>query len=1495
MTLDARLGLLNDQHAWMEPQLQVALARSSTDNAGLLGVAQSMKDTLLRTWDGWQSAFDDPLLQRQDTGGLALRRYLSQAIGPWPVAEGSLGHMQGELAKRGFGADLPQTGAWDPQWNAAYNEYLRAATGEQLAGKQPGSAMTTRVLHGLMDAITPKGMAHHLIGFAKSLPGQARALLADLANAGATVGALPVSLIGGAGQSLDYLREGEVAKGLLEPARRSVEAGQTSGAAVESALWHDVSREQYAEEFASPGRLVDDIANIFLIADAFAVGGRIALAAGEGATKGLLKTTGRGLVDLTADEAKRGPGVIAKSLGRPLGQRIVVGGGVGATVGGVHAGLTGGNIGAEALGGAVAGAAIGASPVGKWALNLPVLSKAGPWVGRLADADGLYYKARTLLAQPYRIQGVRTAGEITGHLQAYSLKVTGAAGVAGALTGGRDPQARAVFGEHLLDPVDDAIRHRLSVRAFGKQFSVGMDDLALALHPPIGHGAGTLLERDAATLGDHVQGALGRVGIQGQIERGMGGLRFDDLTALAGGNPARAAKWLSYKVREMAAWHYGELAVRERGMAPMSRDWVRQVREEAGHAWAEPEVLNAAVASLANQPGEIERRLTREIAHSGLQPHRYAKQQLTQFLDAADATRALVRDHATSLITPDLAAAMRGADEEAAFGAALGLAPSGAEARAAISDRLGERVPGKVGLAAKGTLDAVEARQQLSVLQGAWAKAATEEGRAKVTADLLGWMHGNFNSDARMLGGFNDTDALFRWADGHAGELAHPVYLAADAPAAVRRLAKSVDDAGYKIVYGTDIGHFYEDGLPDLHVLDGRIGRLRRTLERFGVSPETVANTNVGTARYSAVRRRLQSLVDDGKITLPPYYTVDTVLADLSDDKVLARALPWAERAAFGAGERLHRGAAKQLARRAGQTVEGLPPERVAMAQIEQEIAASLHLRDVPRKDVMKLLTRTENVPWMTRAGDEALPLMDATSAAHVYRAVVRGSADVPARMVGWSRAEDLFRASAGFLGDVIPGNAGEALANLPNRLIQTRNRLRFELNPEFGFRRIAKTNVKMAAEGVVPTWRPLDRMAEQGVYDKAHAYLDRLQPRSGVEHLVESERYLHASDVFGLYSQRQYEAYAAWQWKAAGKTDDEVKRLLVRTFTYGSGATAGRSALERSLNTVFFPFSFQKTLYRNMGAYLLDRPAQLVMITRGLAAYHDFNEAHKDGTNPAAASWWERHVPLLNEALRLNAFAHGISAGERGGINAPLLNAFLPQSWDTSAHSVATMKRFIPALGELQRLSKEVPEQITIANNAARNSLDTTARWITGRQRDPLDPTPRVGTKDALLSDAFTMRRNLVDQLRPALDYNARHPDLVDKYRFPDDPAYGAMAGEVVNRDNIGWLVHRWYPVFDPAGAAKFAIARESEMKGWLIGLRTSDPARYDVYSRFFAEAKKASGYLADDRYTTEQASELTSQFRQAAIVLAGESADFHKRYNRYLKAAFGPLEALR
>jgi hypothetical protein len=464
---------------------------------------------------------------------------------------------------------------------------------------------------------------------------------------------------------------------------------------------------------------------------------------------------------------------------------------------------------------------------------------------------------------------------------------------------------------------------------------------------------------------------------------------------------------------------------------------------------------------------------------------------------------------------------------------------------------------------------------------------------------------------------------------------------------------------------------------------------------------------------------------------------------------------------------------------------------------------------------------------------------------------------------------------------------------NLPNKIAQLRDTYRFNLSPYFSLRRIAKTNIKMGIDGVVPTVAPVRTMREQGVYDDAHNILDRVlgleNPK--YKYLDEADRYLDSQDVFGLYNPRHFEAYYAHQKAQDGWSDTQIRDGIVRVFQYGSQGQEGRTALERSANVVFFPFSFEKTVIRNVGSYLLDKPAQALILSNALDAYRDFNNHHLNGDNPLAASWYKEHVPLLQEVLRLNAFAHGISPGELGGVNRPLLNAFMPQSWRTDKTTQKTLARYIPAMADLQRILKEGSAQSRIVRQSVVNGLSIIDDKATGRPDYALNARPSNKTDISQRAEATMWRNDLVGAFKNVLDYNDSVGSDAEKYHFGYGPGIpDELHGAVISKTNIGRIVHQQYPVYDPFAGAAFAIKRQAEAESWLAQRKgTPELARY---TEFYAKAKTVIAHLNADEYPTAQAAQIQSVFHAAAIEYGSTDPAFYRWYNRTFATSLGPLE---
>jgi hypothetical protein len=67
-------------------------------------------------------------------------------------------------------------------------------------------------------------------------------------------------------------------------------------------------------------------------------------------------------------------------------------------------------------------------------------------------------------------------------------------------------------------------------------------------------------------------------------------------------------------------------------------------------------------------------------------------------------------------------------------------------------------------------------------------------------------------------------------------------------------------------------------------------------------------------------------------------------------------------------------------------------------------------------------------------------------------------------------------------------------------------------------------------------------------------------------------DRLAYEQDAFGLYNPRHHMALLAGELARQGMSDTEIGKKLDRAFTYGD-----RTALERTIGTVFYPFSSRR------------------------------------------------------------------------------------------------------------------------------------------------------------------------------------------------------------------------------------------------------------------------------------------------------------------------------
>lgn len=960
----------------------------------------------------------------------------------------------------------------------------------------------------------------------------------------------------------------------------------------------------------------------------------------------------------------------------------------------------------------------------------------------------------------------------------------------------------------------------------------------------------------------------------------------------------------------------------------------------------------------------------------------------------------------------------------------------------------GETDPMHYGIANKSSLDKVEANERIAEFTGRYDDMVTRQraaetvmqdademfpdfGDAQLDADRAAYIEetlaaapsaddwAQFEEDWRTFGLEHfgvGPETVRAWAsDGwsrvadeftkRANKLAHPIiFNPAEAPASLMATVDKLDELGYKLVTGRGMGHRFINELPQDALNWERRNRLARLADAIGLNPKIIRNNDIGAVQRANMARRLQSWLDDTPEAWRPGMDAKSLM--LLIERLKAGEMPfigptWGQK--LRAGLRTATSGAKPGEEVWVDAMGGVQRTWAERAgAMSKQFTRTVQHRDIPRKQVVEMLTDARVFEQFF--GNGFAPLTK-TQANEVYREIVRAYADTPVRMAGAPILDDLFRASATWVGgnwaaagtvagagaggiggaavaatqgdadwaDVAKGfaigtvagglagagatgagklvgaNIGEALswsvANMPNKFKQLTSVGRFELSPMFSLRRVIKANLKLGLEGVAPVWRPMrsvaadmepvtlasgrtttslrriERAARTGDeaairaleqarlrVDKANSLVLRAFPeydRASFQIIDDADRYLREQDVFSLYNGASYEAYAAYEFDKMGYSTEQIREKLIHSFNYGKGPEVGRTALERTANFVFFPFSFDKTLYRNLGGYLLDRPAQMAFMTNALGAYHWFSNRYPD--TPGASEWLDRHMPLLEEVAKLNAFSHGFGFGEVGGINAPMLQLFIPHKWRANdRRSLDVLKRFVPVMKDFQNIWDRSFEQKDIGVAVGQNA----SLWIqkTFGGKDWLLDTPAhmyksTETPDVQIKEAYEWRQKLYSEYKDILEYNAknaRNPE--NQIVFGDQERFGVYARTPITKNALMNIIKDKYPLFDPTGGSKKMIDGADSIDRYL---RDESPGgrnnpNYERIAEWVANARKYGRYLQD--YDDKDPDTDYAWFRgaskllyQQASWLSQKDPRFYELYRRYFAYTLGPLEEVR
>lgn len=1460
ITFANRAADLLTNNTWMDAPTAVTLAQSAQAQAQADAVGQQ----LANSWDGYEHTFYDPILTAQPSVKLAAVQHVASTVGTPPALDG-ITSLQTALQQDGFLKQEP-SGVWDKATEDAYNQAVSALRSQQYAGApHKGGNPFTSTVSALYHAVV-HDVQHPWDAAVGWYDGAAKALGYFGGWVGTGFGTLGTAttqahLSGNITRALGTREtdqqaaqaySGSIGHRIENTAGNALALGGTASIA-KSAVKGVAS--QFEHELTAEGvQKVAQVGQAMTAASRMGFVGRSIQDVGNALKAGVLP----------ADSAlvQRNLGIVSKTLLRaPLG-------------------LTG-----------PAYAATGKDLLSTtWRDAVPGLARLAPIAEKIAagaDEGGWAYNLRNLIAQPYRLPIVRAAGIAAQRSELASLGLHGAANL---LPGSTLQQS---VDNAKLGPIDSWWDNAHVNLMPGVQ--IGLPDLMLGpLHGDlIGAGKASAVVSDAVNgWQDKLANKLGKLGVEAAFQSILGMDRAD-LVKMAG-SETNLRLWINGKTDQYASDVYTQRDLAANGFthtfdggkqaysdaAKAARDKWYGLPEEARQQWvADSAQADTHFLWLRNH-------VQSDVLRGAVDPKAAVRASMDQYFN----NQRIMSD----LVDHGLYRYVLGPRTHTALAAQGALESPEAVATA-------EHLPsGALGLQSTDVLTKEEIlNNELPRLQKAYeqaaakAKAATDpaakqaalnERRAAVEAGIE-FLHVQGNRDASSLGVFDkNPDGLWQAIKTMAGERASEVLPTFDQPDwMAQKLRDLKANNGYRVVVGSHIGHVYDNTLPSYTKLDGFYSPVRKWIGRAGLDPGRVPDADLGWARRANQDALVHKyLTTTPGVSLPPRVDFRTVRAVMGD-KNLKREMNPLSSAMLGLTSRigLNKTEIERIMRDTGKS------RADARAQLEDAILGQFGPRDLPHKQLLDHLMTPKEIQGPD--GTFHWGGTDKKTAEGILSAYSNGYR-LPSYLMGLEAIETWARAGFGIGDKLVQRNPDnplyQAVNNWPNKLVRARNALRFSASPVFAARVSAKQRYKAGLEGVRIPFNPLRALEDQGVTDSALKGLSRLNGNIPHEQL-DADRYLMSRDVFGLHDSQWDAAYFVHALQQQGKTPAEVKSAYERVFKYG--ANGGRTAVERSANTIFFPFSFEKTVIRNTAAYLADKPGQALALDLGVEAWRQADQ------NGQIGQWVQDHLPILREMQLLNAFAHGISPGQFGGINATLLNdvkggseallnLFLPQAWGVN-HTKQNLTKYMPVWGEFKNLWADAAQQKNVAGAAVH---DTIRQFVAHDWK----PEPALTTK-AQTSYALHTRAQWWSNpgLMSIVDYNNNQASDADKYLWPTDSRLPVeIWGHPVNKTTLTDYLHYLYPGYDPNQGALYAKDQAAALSLYIHQVSLADPAKAQQMAAFRKVADSVVSHINRDDYTAALQAQTQQQFQSAFAKM--KDPQWRDLYNSFYAWSLGQIQ---
>lgn len=761
---------------------------------------------------------------------------------------------------------------------------------------------------------------------------------------------------------------------------------------------------------------------------------------------------------------------------------------------------------------------------------------------------------------------------------------------------------------------------------------------------------------------------------------------------------------------------------------------------------------------------------------------------------------------------------------------------------------------------------------------------------------------------------FWTTEDLLSKIQSEADKYASEVSLPFDAPQVLHDLVAEMKTMGYRPVFGRDIGHGYLAPVIDVNELGHGQNALQKFFSRKGLNFTPVDPSTSASIVNTSMLRYLQEKMNSYKIgTIPPGSNATTLINYLR--KTVVQSTDPGLYAQFSVAY-----AAGQFSKEAEAIRKEFPDlgSIEVMAKVYKGIEKTTGPWDWRLKQVVDALTKPNHEVVNLVGGGKVLGAgMSHDAAVQFYYDMTKALTKTPADIVGLKNPLTLLLTKQ--IG-VTGKHAYWIASRLPTTTAEIRKaliRYRYQGNPEFAYKRIIKTGIKGATEGVPFTWNAEKTMADMGLRNHYMEIRAKVLPDAALNDVRtdEIEQIFLKNDIYNIFQPREIEAYtigtlydnalAKFGGDASKIDPKQIRADFEKIYSYGN-----RTAAEKSVNAFFFPFSFEKTVMRQLGGSLLDSPAQRLLTLQAVNMYDSIG-------GEKIKVWMEKNLPLFKEAEKFNPFSHGIGLGQFGGIDrlyfdvakATFVNWLAPRAISDGKGASAVMN-LIPAFRELNDLFFGVDpygKKPTQPGGQVGATAKMTAWEIGNKTVQVMNFLRGKGFKSNTEGNPFTPQthKTFAEQQDEGWNFRTlmvtaysdylKANELGHEYVFPDSiPDATGLRGKKVTKANIDTIVNYVYPQWDKNQGVTSVLKRNATSDVIRGHLTTVHPDLIPYYDMFIKNANSISGKLSKPEYTTANMASDTQVMRQSAIYLSYFDRNFYDFYKKYYQSKFGPLEVL-